>query len=143
MLEIILFHMISPFLINPAYPDENEAYNSGVREVEKSYRSDKPATDYPIITLDILLHDSEYNYIQPGIYAVDIASDFKKLLFLNGNKIIAKSTIIQVIQLEEEETNIVPSAFIALKQKDKVFIIYKNKDFEIHSVLYKAANIKE
>ncbi|HSA07681.1 MAG TPA: hypothetical protein P5556_10945 [Candidatus Gastranaerophilales bacterium] len=143
MLEIILFQMIMPFFINPADPDSNAAYKSGVDELEKSYPTDKPPTDYPMITLDVLVFDTEFNLLEPGIYAVDFVTETKTILILEGSKIIAKCPAIQVIQLNKEQKVAVPSAEIVFTKTNKIFIIYKNKNLEAHGFLYKSDDLPE
>ena len=136
MLETILFQMFMPFLINPGDPDASEAYRSGVGEVTKSYTTDKPPTDYPIITFDVTAYDNEFNFINPGIYAVGTALETKNLLVLERGKIVAKCPVIQVIRLDQKLD--FPSAKVAFIKDNKIFIIYKNEDLEIHGFLYKA-----
>lgn len=136
MLESFIFQLLSPFLINPADPAGKEAYKSGVQEIEDSYNTDRPAMDYPMITIDVAFHDVNFNYLQPGIYAVKSLPETKTLLLLQSGKIMAKSPVIQIIQLDDAQKVSVPSAHIAFIKDNKIFIIYRKDNLEMHGILY-------
>ncbi|NLF83165.1 MAG: hypothetical protein GX568_04180, partial [Candidatus Gastranaerophilales bacterium] len=98
MIESILIQIFTPLLINPAFPDSGGAYRSGIDDSAKSYQSDRPDTTYPMIRIDTELYDSEMNFIEPGIYAVQVILEQKKILIMQGTKVLAKSPIIQIIR---------------------------------------------
>lgn len=137
MIESILIQIFTPLLINPAFPDSGGAYRSGIEDSAKSYQSDRPDTTHPMLRIDTELYDSEMNFIEPGIYAVEVILEQKKIFIMQGTKVLAKSPIIQIIRLKEEQTAAVPTAEIGFSDGDKVFLIYKNKNLEIHGFLYK------
>lgn len=137
MIESILVQILVPLLVNPAFPDSGSAYRAGTGDYKHSYQTDKPATDCPMLRIDSQLYDRERNFVEPGIYAVNVVFEQKKLFIMQGRKVIAKCPIIQIIKLEEDRLAVVPSAEIGLTDGDKVFIIYKNKDLEVHGFLYK------
>ncbi len=143
MLESFLLQLILPLLINPADPSGEDTYRSGVDGSEKHYSTDKPKTAYPMITFDTVAYDSGFNYVKPGIYAVDLSPDAKSLLILTGRKVIARCRVIQVIELDDDQKAAVPSVGIALVKGNKVFIIYKNENLEVHGFLYKSDELTE
>ena len=138
MLISIFFQIFMPFYINPADPNRTAAYTAGLQEVGNSYLTDKPATKYPMITLDVYAYDNQHNYIEPGIYAVDISLDDKKILIFRGRKIVAKCSVIQIIQLNKNQEAAVSTAEVAFIKNDKMFIVYKNKNLEFDGFLYKS-----
>jgi len=142
MLENFLFQIVMPFLVNPADPKQEEAYTSGLKGDKNFYLEDL-STDYPSITFDTLAYDSEFNYIEPGIYAVDFTLETKQLLLLQGQQIKAKCPVIQIIRLNDEQGVSVPTAEIVLHKNNKVFIIYKKKNLEVHGFLYKAGSLPD
>lgn len=137
MIENVFIQILAPLFINPAFPDSGSAYRSGVGDSGRSYQSDRPATDSPMLRVETDLYDSEKNFIEPGIYAVDVVLEQKKIFIMQGTKVVAKCPIIQIIRLKDEQVVAVPSAEIGFSEGDKVFIIYKNKNLEVHSFLYK------
>ncbi len=138
MLETILIQIFMPFFINPADPDARDAYTSGLEGAQNSYITDDESTAYPMITLDVRAHDSEFNYVDPGIYAVDLSVETGKLLILKGSRTIARPVIIQIIQLDDAQKPAFATTKIALIKDNKVFIIYKNENLEVHGFLYKS-----
>jgi len=143
MLETILFQILTPFFINPADSEAKEAYRSGVGDSQHSYLTDKPPTEYPMLTLNLLAYDSGFNAVNPGIYAVNLAPDSKQLLILEAGKIIAKCPVIQFIQLKDELKAVVPSAKVAFVKNGRIIIVYKNNNLEIHGFLYKSSDLPE
>ena len=131
----MLDQMIYLLFVNPAFPESGKMYDSGLKEVKNSYESDRPATDYPMLTIEIMMQDIEYKVINPGIYSVDLRPDLKMLLILEGNKIIAKCPVVQVIELDQEV--IVPSVKIGFVRDNVVFIFYKKGNLEVQGILYK------
>ena len=142
MLESIFFQIFLPFFIHPGFPESGKPYNSGL-EVEHSYETDKPPADYPLLIIDVMAHDNEFNILQPGIYAVDLMPNAKSLLILEGNKIIARCPIIQIIELDENQQKTTPSVEVAFIKNNKIIIIYKNKDIEAHGFLYKSGDVPD
>ncbi len=140
MLEIILFQFFMPLFVNPADPDSGQGYRSGISEVGHSYSTDKPATEYPMLTIHNLAYDIEHNFLQPGIYAVDLIPETKTLLFLQGRKIVAKSPVVQIISLDEKHGVAVPVVNVAFIKDGRIYIVYKNKDIEAHGFLYLSEN---
>lgn len=138
MLETLIFQMITPFFINPGDPNSTEAYSSGVGEVQNSYATDKTPTEYPMITFNVIAYDYEFNHVTPGIYAVDLSPDAGKLLILRGMEVVARCYVIQAIELDDEQRAAVPTAEIAFIKDNKVFIVYKNENLEVHGFLYKS-----
>ena len=137
MLETILFQILTPFIVNPGDPEGKTNYRAGYGEIKNSYTTDKPPTEYPMLTLDLLAYDNEFNTVKPGIYAVNLTPDSRQLLFMQAGKIVAKSPVFQFIQLEDELKVAVPSAKVAFIKDDKIIIIYKFDNLEAHGVLYK------
>lgn len=131
--------MLEKFLlllfINPAFPDSGEQYDSGIGEVEKSWLSDKPAVKAPVLTVDKMLQDSLYNPIRPGFYTVELSHDKNTLLLIESNKVIARSNVLQVLELDQQV--VVPSVKIGLVKNKAVFIIFKQDKLEVHGLLYK------
>ena len=131
----MLDQMIYLLFANPGFPESGKMYDSGIKEVEHSYESDRPATDYPMLTLEIMMQDLEYKVIKPGIYSVDLRPDLKMLLILEGNKVVAKCPVVQVIELEQEV--VVPSVKVGFVRDNVVFILYKKGNIEAQGILYK------
>ncbi len=143
MIENLLFQLFMPFLINPADPEGKDAYRSGVEGGVKSYYMDDASTSCPVITLDVKAYDSEFNYVGPGIYAVSFSIDTRTLILISGSKTIAKPSVVQIIELKEEQRPAVPVAEVALIKENKVFIIYKNENLEVHGFLYKSDDFSD
>ncbi len=124
-----------PLFVNPAFPDSNIMYDSGIKEVEHSYASDAEAKQYPFLRMDIMAQDSNYNIIKPGIYALDLSADCKTLLLFQGAQFIAEARVVQKIELEHKQP--VPETKIGFIKNNTVIIIYKKDELEVHGILYK------
>lgn len=135
MLDQLLFLLF----LHPAYPETDIKYKSGISEVEHSYESDRPATDFPMLTIDVMTQDSEYNILPAGIYAVDVRPDLKELIIMQGHKVLARSQVIQVIELGQKLA--VPSVEVGFIKNNIVFIIYKKEDLELHGILYRTGDL--
>lgn len=132
----MLEHLLLLLLTGPLFPEPHTPYPSGVSEVEHSYPSDLPAKDYPLLTLDVLAHDGRFNIVKPGVYAVEALPDLKTLLLQEGNKTIAKSPVVQIIELEKEQP--FPVARVTLVKNELIFIMYRADKLELHGFLYRA-----
>ena len=141
MLETIIFQMISPFLINPADPEGTAIYSAGTYENKNSYTTDKPATNSPMLTLNLMAYDGEFNTVRPGIYAVKFIPETKQLFITEGSKIIAKCPVIQLIELKDEMKAVVPSAVVGFMKDNKIFIVYKNENIEANGFLHKSSEL--
>jgi len=131
MLEQVIFLLF----VNPAFPESTKMYGSGLGAGEHNYESDKPAADYPLLTLDMTAQDFNFNLVRPGIYAVVLSSDSKFLRLYQGSTLIADAPVVQVLELDDELS--VAEAKIVQIKNNQIVIVYKNEKLEVHGILYK------
>lgn len=133
LIKTILSLSLSKILTNPKIPIQDSYYPSGVKEADKYYKSDKPAIKNPLLKLDLTVYDPEYNKLEAGIYSVEYLPDLNSLLISN-NDIDAKAPVFQIIKLKQKVY--IPVANVYFVRDNKIFIIYKKENLEVHAFLY-------
>lgn len=123
----------------PQIPIQKEYYPSGVKEVDKYYSTDLPSKTFPLLKIETAAYDAEFNKLESGIYSIVYSPEQNALLIGDAENILKA----QVIQKIKTKTAQIPSARVVLGDNNRIFVIYKNKNLEIHGFLYLPAAVLE